>query len=121
LNPAPSALLKGHARRHGPAGHATALADGALHSHSGIVTNASAEDADGGFARYRLTVRPWVALLAHTRRSQVWQEQTLVRVIESVFARCATQAQWHRAGNVAMRLAQSPFLRTAATTRTFAG
>ena len=36
----------------------TVLADGSLHPRSGIVTHASSECADGGFARYTLTVRP---------------------------------------------------------------
>ena len=67
----------------------TALADGSLHSRSGIVMRATSEGSDGGFARYRLEVRPWIALLAHSRRSQVWQEQSLVQFIDSIFARCA--------------------------------
>jgi type VI secretion system VgrG family protein len=87
----------------------TALADGSLHPRSGIVTNAASEDADGGFARYRLTVRPWVALLAHTRRSQVWQEKTLREIVESIFSRYAAVAQWRWADDVAAHLAQSPF------------
>ena len=90
----------------------TALADGSLHPRSGIVTRATSDEADGGFARYRLTVRPWIALLAHGRRSQVWQERTLVQIIESVFARYAAQAQWRWADDVAAHLAQSPFLGT---------
>ena len=83
-----------------------------LHPRSGIVTRATSDEADGGFARYRITVRPWIALLAHGRRSQVWQERTLVQIIESVFARYAAQAQWRWADDVAAHLAQSPFLGT---------
>ena len=49
----------------------TRLADGSELPRSGIVTQARAEQADGGFARYQLTVEPWLALLAHTVRSQV--------------------------------------------------
>jgi type VI secretion system secreted protein VgrG len=91
----------------------TALADGSLHPRSGIVMSATSEDSDGGFARYRLTVRPWIALLAHSRRSQVWQEQTLVQIIETVFTRYSAQAtyvKWRWADDVAAHLAQSPFL-----------
>lgn len=36
----------------------TVLADGSLLPRSGLVFNASAEEADGGFARYGLVVRP---------------------------------------------------------------
>jgi type VI secretion system secreted protein VgrG len=91
----------------------TALADGSLHPRSGIVMRATSEGSDGGFARYRLTVRPWIALLAHGRRSQVWQDQTLVQIIESVFTRYASQAtyvKWRWADDVNAHIAQSPFL-----------
>lgn len=88
----------------------TALADGTLHPRSGIVMAATADDADGSFARNRLTVRPWIGLLSHTRRSRVWQEQTLVQIIESVFARYASRAQWRWTADMAAHLAQSPRL-----------
>jgi type VI secretion system secreted protein VgrG len=49
------------------------LADGTPWSRTGLVVAAEADEADGGLLRYRLEVQPWLALLAHTRRSQVWQ------------------------------------------------
>ena len=55
----------------------SSLSDGSELWRGGIVTEASADDADGGFARYRLVIEPWLGLLAHTRRSQVWQEKSL--------------------------------------------
>ena len=85
------------------------LADGSLHARSGLVFAARAEESDGGFARYRLTLRPWIALLAHSRRSQVWQEQTTIQIVESVFARYAEHAQWRWADDVAPHVAQSPY------------
>ncbi len=85
------------------------LADGHLSPRSGIVFAASAEESDGGFARYRLSLRPWMALLGHGRRSQVWQEQTTPQIIESVFARYAEHAQWRWADDVSAHLAQSPW------------
>ncbi|WP_332672323.1 type VI secretion system Vgr family protein, partial [Aromatoleum sp.] len=90
----------------------TVLADGSLHPRSGLVMAASALDADGGFARFRLTVRPWIALLAHTRRSRVWQEQSLVQIVESVFARYAKHARWRWSDDISAHLARSPFLGT---------
>ena len=92
------------------------LADGSLRPRSGIVTEAIAEDADGGFARYVLTVRPWIALLAHTRQSRVWQEKGFIEVIESVFARYASTAQWRWCDDIAAHLAQSPFSGTSVGT-----
>lgn len=90
----------------------TVLADGSVQARSGLVLAACAKDADGGFARYRLTVRPWIALLAHTRRSRVWQEKSLVQVVESIFAPYASQAQWRWSDDVAAHLERSPFLGT---------
>ena len=85
------------------------LADGSLSPRTGIVFAAGAEESDGGFARYRLTLRPWIALLAHSRRSQVWQEQTTIQIVESVFARYSAHAQWRWADDVSGHLAQSPW------------
>ncbi len=86
-----------------------ALADGSLLPRSGIVFAAASEQADGGFARYRLTLKPWTALLAHTRRSRVWQEKTTIEIVESVFAGYAARAQWRWADDVATHLAESPY------------
>ena len=86
-----------------------ALAGGSLQPRSGIVFAAAAEEADGGFARYRLTLRPWTALLAHTRQSRVWQEKTTIEIVESVFACYAARAQWRWADDAAAHLAQSPY------------
>ena len=86
-----------------------ALADGSLQPRSGIVFKAAAEESDGGFARYRLTLRPWTQLLAHTRQSRVWQDKTTIEIVEDVFSRYAAHAQWRWADDVAAHLAQSPF------------
>ncbi|WP_284616658.1 type VI secretion system Vgr family protein [Aquabacterium humicola] len=87
----------------------TILSDGSDWLRSGLVTEAAAEESDGGFARYRLVVEPWLALLAHTRRSQVWQEKTLVEIVDSVFARYAARASWRWAEGVDEHLLQSAF------------
>jgi uncharacterized protein involved in type VI secretion and phage assembly len=42
----------------------TVLADGTEARRSGHVLAAAAEDSDGGFTRYRLTVQPWLGFLA---------------------------------------------------------
>lgn len=86
-----------------------ALAEGSLEPRSGIVFAAAAEESDGGFARYRLTLRPWTALLAHSRRSAVWQEKTTVEIVEDVFHRYPGHAHWRWADDVATHLAQSPY------------
>ena len=53
------------------------------------------EDADGGFARYILTVRPWIALLAHTRQSRVWVEKPLTPA-PLTGLRARRRADWRR-------------------------
>jgi predicted chitinase len=52
------------------------------------VLQAAAEDSDGGFARYRLVVQPWLGFLAQTLRGRVWQEQnvTAMPAGTSIFA-----------------------------------
>ena len=87
----------------------TTLADGSKHPRSGIVMAASTDEADGGFARYRLSVQPWLALLAHTRRSQVWQDRSLVQIIESVFGQYRQHAAWTWAADTTAHLQASPF------------
>ena len=95
---------------HRPATLWTTQADGSRAARSGLVTGASAEDGDGALTRYRLRIEPWIALLARSRRLQVWPEGTgVVAILESVFARYRPQAQWRWASGTEAHLAQSPY------------
>ena len=85
------------------------LADGSKAGRAGIVTAAVADEADGGLARYRLRVQPWLSLLAHTRRSQVWQERSLVQICESVFSQYDAQAAWSWSPETVAFLADSAY------------
>jgi len=58
----------------------------ALRPFHGQVTHASLLGSDGGLARYRLTIEPWLAFLAHRRDAWVFQQRTVVEIIEEVFA-----------------------------------
>lgn len=53
----------------------------------GHVTQFSLLGSDGGLARYRLIIEPWFALLAHRTGSRSFQGQTVLEVLEAVFAR----------------------------------
>lgn len=64
-----------------------------LRPFHGHVTAAELLGSDGGLARYRLTVEPWLALLDHRQDSFVFQGQTVVQIIESVFSDYAGQAR----------------------------
>jgi len=72
----------------------TLLSDGTEFSRSGIVTDAVSQGADGGLALYALVVRPWLTLLQYTRRSQVWQDKSVVDIVESLFTLYAAHAAW---------------------------
>jgi hypothetical protein len=63
---------------------ATRLSDGGQAHRSGLVRAAQKLGADGGFARYRLTVVPWVWLLGRGRHNRVFQDKTVVQILESV-------------------------------------
>lgn len=84
----------------------TRLSDGGEVARSGIVVSAVAGKVDGGFARYRLVVMPWLALLKFNRRSQVWQERSVIEIIDSVFGAYREHAAWRWAGDVAQHLQQ---------------
>lgn len=52
----------------------------------GLCTAVAPLGADGGLARYRLTVEPWTALLTHRRNALVFQDLDTRGVLEQVFA-----------------------------------
>jgi type VI secretion system secreted protein VgrG len=67
----------------------------------GHVTQAALLGSDGGLARYRLVVQPWLAFLEHRQDSFVFNSMSVVQIIESVFADYAGQGtlrpqwRWH--------------------------
>jgi type VI secretion system secreted protein VgrG len=85
----------------------TLLSDGREFSRSGIVTSAVSKGADGGLALYALVVRPWIALLQYTRRSQVWQDKPVTEIVDSVFGAYAQHAAWRWADCIAGHLESS--------------
>ncbi len=62
------------------------LADGAERRWHGLCTSVAPLGADGGLARYRLTLEPWTALLTHRRNALVFQDLDVRGVLEQVFA-----------------------------------
>jgi len=59
--------------------------DGAARAFHGHVTDCRMEGANGGMARYVLTIEPWLAFLRHRRDSAVFQDMTVPEIIDSVF------------------------------------
>jgi len=54
-----------------------------LHGHMTVV---EAVSADGGFARYRLTLEPWLSFLRHRRDSYVWQGKSVPDIVQDIFS-----------------------------------
>ena len=84
----------------------TQLADGSHVLRSGIVTEARALHADGGFARKALTVQPWIALLSHTLSSRIWQDRSLIDIVDDVLSQHPELAVWRWDEGVAEHVAQ---------------
>ncbi|QAU36113.1 type VI secretion system tip protein VgrG [Janthinobacterium sp. 17J80-10] len=70
------------------------LADGTRTQRSGWVAEAAQLGADGGLARYRLSVVPWLWLATQRRTSRVFQEQSLLQIVEAIFAGDAPRNNW---------------------------
>ena len=56
-----------------------------LRPFHGYVSAAECTGSNGGMARYRLTVQPWLAFLGAGRDSAVFQDQNVLQIVESVF------------------------------------
>ena len=63
----------------------TSASRSALRPFHGHVTAIELVGANGGVARYKLTVEPWTAFLALGRDSRVFQDKTVFDIIDAVF------------------------------------
>jgi type VI secretion system secreted protein VgrG len=100
------AALDVHAMLGQPVQLLTRLSGGDEHARCGLVTAASSTDSDGGLARYRLLIEPWLGLLAHQTSSRVWQDKPLTDIIDSVLVG-TPQAAWTYADCIAPHLEAS--------------
>ena len=83
----------------------TRLADGGRQPRTGLVREAACLGSDGGLARYRLWLVPWTWLLAQGRHSRVFQDMTVLEILEAVLADYAPLASWQLGGEVGPFLA----------------
>ncbi|NRR30304.1 type VI secretion system tip protein VgrG [Oxalobacteraceae bacterium] len=70
------------------------LANGSRTRFSGDVTQVAMLGSEGGLARYRLRLTPWLWRLSQVRNSRVWQDKSVVEIVESVFEAYLPLAQW---------------------------
>ena len=64
----------------------TAASRDALRPFHGHITAAQISGANGGLARYHLTLQPWSAFLRMGRDSRVFQDMTVFDILDAVFA-----------------------------------
>ena len=77
-----------------PAEISLLLPDSGARLLCGLVTQASQAGADGGFARYVLTLEPALSTLRHRRNSRVFQDKTVPQIVTCILDE-------HLAGNAA--------------------
>lgn len=71
----------------------TAGPGGTLRPFHGHVTAFELLGADGGHARYRLRIEPWLAFLGHRTDAWVFQDMSVLDITEAVFADYAAQGK----------------------------
>ncbi|MDY0977925.1 type VI secretion system Vgr family protein [Massilia sp. CFBP9012] len=77
-----------------PATLELSLANGTRERFSGEVCAAAMLGSDGGLARYRIRIAPWIWRLAHVRNCRVWQDKRVIDIVDAVFADYRPAARW---------------------------
>ncbi|PWF48648.1 type VI secretion system Vgr family protein, partial [Massilia glaciei] len=83
-----------------PASLAVSLADGTRTSFCGHVSEAATLGSEGGLARYRLRLSPWLWRLSQTRNSRAWQDKSIMEIVDSIFEAHRPLARWRWSGEV---------------------
>ena len=52
----------------------------------GHITQITREGSNGGFARYRLIIEPWLAFLGHTRDNYLFQDKSVIDIVDELLA-----------------------------------
>jgi len=68
-----------------PAQLAISLADGSRSRFGGEISDVAMLGSDGGLARYRLRLSPWIWRLGQVRNSRVWQDRSVIEIVDAVF------------------------------------
>ncbi len=83
-----------------PAQFLASLADGTRASFRGYISAVAVLGSDGGFARYRLRLSPWLWQLGEVRNSRAWENCNVREIIDSVFAPYLPLARWRWSDDV---------------------
>ncbi len=83
------------------------LADRSRTGFQGVVTRAASLGSNGGLARYRLRLSPWLAQLTQVRNSRVWENKSIIEIVDSVL-QGYEHAQWRWSDDVGPFMGESP-------------
>lgn len=70
------------------------LADRSRTAFHGYVSKVEALGSNGGMARYRLRLTPWLWRLSQVRNSRAWENKSVIEIVESVFDAYLPAARW---------------------------
>ncbi len=70
------------------------LADGTYAPLSGEISEVAQLGSDGGLARYRIRISPWLWRLEHVRNCRVWQDKCVIDIVDAVFTAYLPLARW---------------------------
>ncbi|TQK10664.1 type VI secretion system Vgr family protein [Herbaspirillum sp. SJZ107] len=91
-----------------PAALDISQADGTRTRFAGDISEVEMLGSDGGLARYRIRIASWLWRLAHVRNSRVWQERSVVEIVDSVFEAYQPLARWRWSDDVGSRMEGVP-------------
>ncbi|MGX4640734.1 type VI secretion system Vgr family protein [Massilia sp. SYSU DXS3249] len=83
------------------------LADGTRTSFAGEIGEAAQLGSDGGLARYRLRIVPWMWRMGQVRNSRVWQDKTVIEIVDAVFQAYRPLARWRWSEDTAAFMAEA--------------
>ncbi|TWI13380.1 type VI secretion system Vgr family protein [Aerolutibacter ruishenii] len=86
----------------------TRTATGERVARTGLVASAEQLGRDQAFTRYRLQLVPWTWLLAQGRHSRVFQDRSVLQIVETVLTDYAPHAVWQVADDVGPFLGAVP-------------
>lgn len=81
-----------------PAALEVSLANGTRTRFAGDVSQVAMLGSDGGLARYRIRISPWLWRLGQVRNSRVWQDKTVIEIVDSVLESYLPLANWRWSG-----------------------
>lgn len=83
------------------------LADGTRERFAGDINEAAMLGSDGGLARYRVRISSWLWRLEHVRNSRVWQDKSVIELVDAVFDAYLPSARWRWSEDTASFMADA--------------